>query len=184
MCVQLLNNPLCCPFSVLICRKVQTWRLHKEAGWDAGEPSRKKDEWVVVVHSLKHPETRLLQTVADFAVFFCLFSLLNPSFLVCFLRLLHSESRKHFPKYPNLIWHLRYLLTPSSCSWVSHFLKKVCEQVILWRCFLLTCISYKDQLKMWFEIILGHFYRHLRSLQISDPLLIHISLLYLLIIIK
>lgn len=54
--------------------------------------------------------------------FLSLFSLLNPSFLVCFLRLLHSESRKLFPKYPNLIWHLRYLLTPSSCSWVTHFL--------------------------------------------------------------
>lgn len=34
--------------SVFFCRKARTWRHRKEAGWDAGEPSARKDEWVVV----------------------------------------------------------------------------------------------------------------------------------------
>ena len=61
-------------------------------------------------------------TIIANCVFFLLFWLLNPSSLFCCLRLLHSESRKLFPKYPNLIWHLRYQLIPSSCSWVTHSL--------------------------------------------------------------
>lgn len=34
--------------SIFICRKVWTWRPQKEVGWDEGEPSKKKNEWVVV----------------------------------------------------------------------------------------------------------------------------------------
>lgn len=29
---------------------MRTWKPQREAGWDAGEPSRKKNEWVIVVH--------------------------------------------------------------------------------------------------------------------------------------
>lgn len=35
--------------SVFIHRKVPMWRLQREADWDAREPSKRRNEWVVVV---------------------------------------------------------------------------------------------------------------------------------------